>query len=177
MKFFEQIYVIVLPKQQVLPQKNMVKSNFLVSMGCGRRLICQNIHYWKNYASCIFSKVIKKFEVKQKQKTSNRAFFFKRSIGRFRIFHNFSFFNNFWKNTQGIVFSTQWIFEHLPPSAKNGVPKQIFDPIYFWKNLSYRQGNCLYLFKKYHPYWIMTDIVTFPKMLLFMNISQLLMHI
>ena len=124
-----------------------------------------------------FFKSHKKIGSKTKTENIQSSVFFKRLIGRFRIFHNFSFFNHFWKNTQGIVFSTQWIFEHLPPSAKNGVPKQIFDPIYFWKNLSYRQGNCLYLFKKYHPYWIMTDIVTFPKMLLFMKISQLLMHI
>ena len=42
--FFEQIPVIVLPKQHVLPQKDMVKSNVLVSMGCGRGLILKNIH-------------------------------------------------------------------------------------------------------------------------------------
>ena len=75
MKFCKQIYVIVLPKQQVLPQKNMVKIKFLVSMGCGRRLICQNIHCWKNYASCIFSKVIKKLEVKKNGKHAIKRFF------------------------------------------------------------------------------------------------------
>ena len=42
--------------------------------------------------------------------------------------------------------------------------------LFFWKNLSYRQNNCIYLFKKYQPYWIMTDIVTFPKKYIFMKI-------
>ena len=32
----------------------MVKCNVLVSIGCGRGLICQNIHCWKNYVLCIF---------------------------------------------------------------------------------------------------------------------------
>ena len=97
MKFFEQIYVIVLPKQQVLPQKNMVKSNFLVSMGCGRRLICQNIHCWKNYASCIFSKVIKKLEVKQKRKTSNWAIFLNARSDVFGFFITYHFLITFEK--------------------------------------------------------------------------------
>ena len=52
----------------------MVKCNVLVSIGCGRGLICKNIHRWKNYALCIFSKVIKKLKVKKKRKTSDWAF-------------------------------------------------------------------------------------------------------
>ena len=79
-------------------------------------------------------------------------------------------FNHFWQNTQGIVFSTQWIFEHLPPSAINGDPKATFDPNFFWINMSYRHNNCIYLFKKYQPYWFMTDIVTFPTKYFFMKI-------
>ena len=177
MKFFEKIYVIVLPKQQVLPQKSMVKSNFLVSMGCGRRLICQNIHCWKNYASCIFSKVIKKLEVKQKKKTSNRAFFLNAQSDVFGFFITSRFLITFEKIHKAYFFQRNGFLNicHLP--QKMGSQNKYLTRFIFWKNLSYRQGNCLYLFKKYHPYWIMTDIVTFPKMLLFMNISQLLMHI
>ena len=45
--------------------KNVI---FLVSTGCRRGLICKNIHCWKNYTMCSFSKVIKKLEVKKKGK-------------------------------------------------------------------------------------------------------------
>ena len=40
-------------------RKNMVKCNVLVSIGCGRGLICKNTHCWKNYALCIFQKWLK----------------------------------------------------------------------------------------------------------------------
>ena len=43
-------------------RKKLVKRNVLVSTGCGRGLICKNIHRWKNYVLCIFSKVIIKLE-------------------------------------------------------------------------------------------------------------------
>ena len=33
----------------------------------------------------------------------------------------------------------------------------------FWQNLLYRQNIYIYLLKKYHHHWIMTNIVTFPK--------------
>ena len=70
--------------------------------------------------------------------------FFKRSIGRFLICHNLPFFNHFWKNTHGVVFSTQWIFEHLPPSAVNVVPKKNWSNLFFGKTC--RIGKQLYIF-------------------------------
>ena len=61
--------------------------------------------------------------------------FEKRSTWCSQIFCKLFFFNHFWKNTQGIVFSTQWIFEHLPPSAINGDPQATFDPIFLSEKL------------------------------------------
>ena len=51
-----------------------------------------------------------------------------------------------------------------------GTQKQHFTRFFFWINMSYRHNNCIYLFKKYQPYWFMTDIVTFPKKYIFMKI-------
>ena len=75
----------------------MVKCNVLVSIGCGRRLICINIHCWKNYASCIFWKVLKKLEVKQKRKTSDWAFLKNARLDVFGFFITHHFLMTFEK--------------------------------------------------------------------------------
>ena len=48
------------------------------------------------------------YKISSFQKTENitPSVFEKRLTWCFRIFDNLIFFNNFWKNTQGIVFST-----------------------------------------------------------------------
>ena len=138
---------------------------------------CSKIHCVEKTMPCVFFQKWLKKIVYKKSENITSSVFQKRSAWCLRFFDKLVFINHFLKNTQGIVFSTQWIFWHLPPSAINGVPNRTFDPIYFWKNLLYRQNNCIYLFKKYHPYWIMTHIVTFPKIYLFMKISQLVIHI
>ena len=51
-----------------------------------------------------------------------------------------------------------------------GTQKEHVTKFIFWENLSYRQNNYIYLIKKYHPHWIMTNIVTFPKKYIFMKI-------
>ena len=52
------------------------------------------------------------YKIASFQKTENitLSVFEKRLTWCFRIFDNLIFFNNFWKNTQGIVFSTHYIF-------------------------------------------------------------------
>jgi len=75
----------------------MVKCNVLVSIGCGRGLICKNIHRWKNYALCIFSKVIKKLKVKKKRKTSDWAFLKNARLDVFGFFITHHFFITFEK--------------------------------------------------------------------------------
>ena len=75
----------------------MVKCNVLVSIGCGRGLICKNIHRWKNYALCIFSKVIKKLKVKKKRKTSDWAFLKNAWLDVFGFFITHHFFITFEK--------------------------------------------------------------------------------
>ena len=67
MTFFEQIYVIVLPKQQVLPQKNLVKSIFSSLWVEERGFHTKKKYIVKTNALCIFSKVIKKIESKKKK--------------------------------------------------------------------------------------------------------------
>ena len=44
-----------------------------------------------------------------------------------------------------------------------GTQKEHFTQLFFWINLLYRQNNYVYLIKKYHPHWIMTNIVAFPQ--------------
>ena len=93
--------------------KNVVKSIVLVSMGCGRGLICKNIDRWKNYALCIFSKVNKKLEVNKKRKTSDRAYLKNARLDVFGFFITYHFLITFEKNTQGILFSTLYIFAYI----------------------------------------------------------------
>ena len=51
-----------------------------------------------------------------------------------------------------------------------GTQKQHLTQFFCQKNLSYMQNNCIYLFKKYQPDWIMTGTVLFPKKYNFMKI-------
>ena len=51
-----------------------------------------------------------------------------------------------------------------------GTQKQHLTQFFCRKNLSYMQNNCIYWFKKYQPYWIMTGTVLFPKKYNFMKI-------
>ena len=76
-------------------------------------------------------------------------------------FFYFQFFNPFWKNTRGIVFSTMYIFAYQPPSVTHRDEKITFGHCFLWENLLFRQNN--YLFNNFHPIWIMTNKVTFPK--------------
>ena len=110
--FLKKKYVIVLPKQQVWPPKTMVQCNVLVFIGCGRGLICKNIHCWKNYALCIFSKVIKKLEVKTKMKTSDWAFLKNARLDVFGFFITHHFFITFEKIHKAYFFQHSRFLAH-----------------------------------------------------------------
>ena len=97
------------------------------------------------------------------------SLFEKRLTWCFQIFDKLVFFNHFWKITQGIVFSTQWIFEHLPPSAINGDPKRTFDPFLIFGKTCRIGKTVVYICSKN-----ITLIECW--MLLFMKISQPIMH-
>ena len=101
-----------MPEQIVFWKKNMVKSSFLVYMGCGRGIYAKYTLLRKLWLVYFF----KSDEIKEKLKSSNRAFLKIARLDYFGFFNNLHFFNPFWKNKQGIFFQhcrflhiTQWI--------------------------------------------------------------------
>ena len=49
--------------------------------------------------------------------------------------------------------------------------KHLMKIFFVCENFLHMQDICMYLIKKYHPYWLMTDIVTFLENFIFMTIS------
>ena len=133
-------------------EKN-IKHSTKIFVSC---LYAKNLQCWKNYALCIFSKVIKNCKLLKTRK---------RHIDCFSKTHNVTLFvfNHFWKNTKGIVFSRMFIMAYKPPSATHRDQKWHLTIFFVWQNLLFRQNNYIYLFKKCHNFWDMTYRVTFPK--------------
>ena len=120
-------------------KSSLVKCSFLVP--CIKKKLC--LVY-------IFKSDKKMASKNNKTKDDNKLFFiFQCYVFRFLITYIYHFIS---PNTQGLVFSANYIFAYLPSSEISGDPIRAFDQfMLFWPNLSYRKDSNIYLIKKnYH---------------------------
>ena len=103
-----------------------------------------------------------KWQVLTNPKMSNRALFKNAQLDTFRFFSSNFLKINFEKIHRAYFFQ-QCIFLHICPLPQPIETKKLLLTIFFCgKNLLFRQNIYIYLFKKCHQFWVMTNKVIFP---------------
>ena len=125
MKLFDQIYLIVLPMQQIL-QKHFFLFNFIIGLHLVWKVAnMQKCNPLKKSIRYFFLMQQKKDASLHKSKKIIMSIIWKCLTWCFWIFKTCNFLLPL-KKTQGIVFSMHYIFANLPPSALNDDKRKAF---------------------------------------------------